>query len=218
MKKDENNNLIQELSQRVSFKDDGGLVHNKNTATSLNDNPAFGVENPMLRGLTLYGLTPRLWRGLHSTVQARAPLRREEQAAMTAASPRGFAPPINSSIVVIGGGPAGAMAALRLAAVGRNVVLIEREIGPHDKVCGEFLSAEAAAYLHQAGIAPRQLGAAPIRIVSLSAGEQVDRDHTSLPGVFALAPCPGCSTAPPRRRRRLPDSPRRRRRDDCFPR
>lgn len=99
---------------------------------------------------------------------------------MTAASPARIRAP-NQLVdrLVIGGGPAGAMASLRLAAAGRNVVLIERESGPHDKVCGEFLSAEAAAYLHQAGIAPRQLGAAPIRIVSLSAGDKLI--ETTLP-------------------------------------
>ena len=54
--------------------------------------------------------------------------------------------------LVIGGGPAGAMAAMRLAEAGRSVTLIEKEHGPHDKVCGEFLSREAVAYLHQAGM------------------------------------------------------------------
>ena len=99
---------------------------------------------------------------------------------MTAASPARIRAP-NQLVdrLVIGGGPAGAMASLRLAAAGRNVVLIERESGPHDKVCGEFLSAEAAAYLHQAGIAPRQLGAVLIRTVSISAGDKLV--ETALP-------------------------------------
>ena len=46
-------------------------------------------------------------------------------------------------IVCIGGGPAGSALATRLARSGREVVLVERETGPHDKVCGEFLSWEA---------------------------------------------------------------------------
>ena len=50
-------------------------------------------------------------------------------------------------VVVVGGGLAGAAAAARLAMAGRRVVLFERERGPHDKVCGEFLSGEAAAEL-----------------------------------------------------------------------
>jgi flavin-dependent dehydrogenase len=65
--------------------------------------------------------------------------------------------------LVIGGGPAGASAAILLARAGRGVILIERETGSHDKVCGEFISHEAAAYLHQLGIDLGALGAAPIR-------------------------------------------------------
>ncbi|MGB8029839.1 MAG: NAD(P)/FAD-dependent oxidoreductase [Terracidiphilus sp.] len=72
--------------------------------------------------------------------------------------------------LVIGGGPAGAMVALRLASAGREVVLLEKESGPHDKVCGEFLSREAVDYLHKAGINPLDLGATSIRTLRLSAG------------------------------------------------
>src|SRR5579872_6521351 len=75
--------------------------------------------------------------------------------------------------VVIGGGLAGAMAALHLAAAGRDVVLLEKERGPHHKVCGEFLSPEAVKYLQQAGIDPMALGAQPIEKLRLSAKRRV---------------------------------------------
>ncbi len=71
--------------------------------------------------------------------------------------------------LVIGGGPAGSFAALRLVAAGRQVVLLEKETVPHHKVCGEFLSREAVDYLHQAGVDPLDLGAAVIRTLRLSA-------------------------------------------------
>ena len=74
--------------------------------------------------------------------------------------------------LVIGGGPAGSMVALRLAAAGRKVTLFEKERFAHHKVCGEFLSREAVEYLHQAGVAPRELGAVPISRVRLSSGER----------------------------------------------
>ena len=48
-----------------------------------------------------------------------------------------------SGPVIIGGGPAGAAAAIMLARAGRAVTLIERSAEPADKVCGDFLSAEA---------------------------------------------------------------------------
>jgi flavin-dependent dehydrogenase len=82
------------------------------------------------------------------------------------------APPFAEHLV-IGGGPAGAMAALRLAAAGRRVVLLEREPGLHHKVCGEFLSREALSYLGQAGLDPLALGAVAIRTLRLSSGRTV---------------------------------------------
>ena len=75
--------------------------------------------------------------------------------------------------LVIGGGPAGSMLAMQLADAGRNVTLLEKEHGAHHKVCGEFLSREAVEYLHQARVAPSDLGAAPIHLVHLSSGRVV---------------------------------------------
>jgi menaquinone-9 beta-reductase len=72
--------------------------------------------------------------------------------------------------LVIGGGPAGAMAAIRLAGAGLQVTLIEREREAHAKVCGEFLSAEAAEYLDEVGIDLRALGAVSIDHVRLCNG------------------------------------------------
>jgi flavin-dependent dehydrogenase len=74
--------------------------------------------------------------------------------------------------LVIGGGLAGAMAAMRLTQAGREVLLIEKERTAHDKVCGEFLSPEAVAYLREAGVEPLGLGAARLRRVRLAAGER----------------------------------------------
>jgi flavin-dependent dehydrogenase len=81
--------------------------------------------------------------------------------------------------LVIGGGPAGSMAALRLAQAGCCVTLLEKECRPHHKVCGEFLSREAVEYLHQAGISPQGLGAAAIRFLRLSSGGNTTQ--TALP-------------------------------------
>jgi flavin-dependent dehydrogenase len=72
--------------------------------------------------------------------------------------------------LVIGGGPAGAMVAMRLAAAGRMPTLLEKERSAHHKVCGEFLSPEAVKYLNQAGVDPFDLGAVPITRVHLSSG------------------------------------------------
>ena len=67
--------------------------------------------------------------------------------------------------LVIGGGLAGAATAIRLAAGGREVTLFEREPGPVDKVCGEFLSREAGIYLTALGLDLTALGAVSIDAV-----------------------------------------------------
>jgi menaquinone-9 beta-reductase len=88
---------------------------------------------------------------------------------------------MSSSIdhVVIGGGLAGCMVGLKLAAAGREVVLLEKQREAHDKVCGEFLSAEAIGYLRRAGVDAGAAGAHPIGRVRL----HVDRRsvHARLP-------------------------------------
>lgn len=48
---------------------------------------------------------------------------------------------------IIGGGPAGTSAALEARRRGLRVAIWERERFPRDKVCGEFISAEALPLL-----------------------------------------------------------------------
>jgi flavin-dependent dehydrogenase len=81
--------------------------------------------------------------------------------------------------LVVGGGPAGSMLAMRLAAAGLQVTLLEREAAAHHKVCGEFLSREAVEYLKQEGLSPCELGAAPIHCIRLSTGRRAT--YASLP-------------------------------------
>jgi flavin-dependent dehydrogenase len=57
-----------------------------------------------------------------------------------------------SGPVIIGGGPAGSAAAIALARAGAAVTLIERNAGAADKVCGDFLSAEALAIIEDLGV------------------------------------------------------------------
>jgi flavin-dependent dehydrogenase len=67
-----------------------------------------------------------------------------------------------AEVLVIGGGPAGAAVAARLAAAGRAVILCERQAEPRPQVCGEFISASAVEELQGLALAPTQLGAVEI--------------------------------------------------------
>ena len=80
---------------------------------------------------------------------------------------------MNSEVLVVGGGPAGAAVAIQLARAGREVVLVEREAFSSDKVCGEFLSREAAEYLLALGLDPVTKGAVMIDKLRLCIGDDV---------------------------------------------
>jgi flavin-dependent dehydrogenase len=54
--------------------------------------------------------------------------------------------------IIVGGGPAGSAAAIELARAGRPVTLIERSSAAVDKVCGDFLSAEAVRRIEALGV------------------------------------------------------------------
>jgi flavin-dependent dehydrogenase len=79
---------------------------------------------------------------------------------------------LQQEVLVIGGGVAGCAAAIALARKGRSVTLIERELTPRHKVCGEFLSGEALEDLHALGLDVASLGAVPINYVRLAAARR----------------------------------------------
>lgn len=75
--------------------------------------------------------------------------------------------------LVVGGGLAGAAAAIRLRLAGRKAMLWERERGPHHKICGEFLSREGLVHLSALGIDAEALGAVPITNMRLVGARHV---------------------------------------------
>ncbi len=80
----------------------------------------------------------------------------------------------DAEAILIGGGVAGAAAAIALARAGRRrVILIEREAGPREKVCGEFLGADATACLARLGLDLSSLGAVPVHRARLAWGRRV---------------------------------------------
>jgi flavin-dependent dehydrogenase len=59
---------------------------------------------------------------------------------------------MSADILIAGGGPAGSLLATLLARRGQAVTLLEASRPPRHKLCGEFLSGEAAGWLTAAGL------------------------------------------------------------------
>lgn len=75
--------------------------------------------------------------------------------------------------VIVGGGIAGSVAAAMLARAGLSPLVLERSHGAHHKVCGEFLSWEAADTLRAAGFDVGSLGGSRIDHVRLISGSRI---------------------------------------------
>jgi flavin-dependent dehydrogenase len=72
-------------------------------------------------------------------------------------------------VLILGGGPAGAAAAIQLARGGVAPRLIERSLAPRNVVCGAFLGSDALSALKRLGLQPGDLGAKPIDMLRLVA-------------------------------------------------
>lgn len=79
--------------------------------------------------------------------------------------------------IVIGGGPAGATAAILLARAGWRVALVEKQIFPRRKVCGECIAASNLALLEALGTGQEfsRLAGPPLRQVALVCGSHMVR-------------------------------------------
>lgn len=67
-------------------------------------------------------------------------------------------------VAIVGAGPAGSSAAIRLALAGKRVVLVEKEKFPRHKLCGEFISPECRDHFDELGVhaAMREAGGVEI--------------------------------------------------------
>ena len=75
-------------------------------------------------------------------------------------------------VLIVGGGPAGAAAALGLARAGLPHLLIERSRTPQDALCGGFMSWRTLETLRRIGVAADELNPAPVTRTRLFAGGQ----------------------------------------------
>lgn len=83
------------------------------------------------------------------------------------------------TILIIGGGPAGAVAGVLLARAGLDVTLVERQRFPRDKVCGECISATGLATLGRSGLGEvlGRLGPAELTRATLVGPDGVSATH-----------------------------------------
>jgi 2-polyprenyl-6-methoxyphenol hydroxylase-like FAD-dependent oxidoreductase len=87
-------------------------------------------------------------------------------------------------VIVVGGGPAGSATAILLAERGWSVLLLEKAAFPRPKICGEYLSPEAARVLDRLGALKDvdAAGARPLRGMRI-----VAPDGTRLEGRYPTA-------------------------------
>ena len=67
-------------------------------------------------------------------------------------------------VIIGGGGPAGASAAIHLATGGARVLLVEQKKFPRAKLCGEFISPECTPHFERLGVAEQMFAAGPARL------------------------------------------------------
>src|SRR5947209_12953274 len=67
-------------------------------------------------------------------------------------------------VIIAGGGPAGASAAIHLATRGARVLLAEQKKFPRAKLCGEFISPECVLHFERLGVAEKILAAGPTNL------------------------------------------------------
>jgi flavin-dependent dehydrogenase len=67
----------------------------------------------------------------------------------------------NYDVIIAGGGPAGASAAIHLAMAGARVLVAEQKKFPRSKLCGEFISPECALHFDRLDVKDQMFAAEP---------------------------------------------------------
>ena len=91
-------------------------------------------------------------------------------------------------VLIAGAGPAGSIAAIRLARAGARVLLVDRARFPRDKLCGDTLNPGALRLLDRAGLRARvEAVSRPLEGMLITGNGGVHVRGTYGPGLFARA-------------------------------
>lgn len=94
--------------------------------------------------------------------------------------------PAACEVLVVGAGPAGSACARALAQAGRDVVLVDQQAFPRDKVCGDGLIPDAHRALQRLGLLEEVMARAqPVRHLRCIAPRG---GHIDVPGTLAVLP------------------------------
>ena len=89
--------------------------------------------------------------------------------------------------IVLGAGPAGAIAARQLAASGARVLLVEKKAFPRGKVCGACLNESALGVLESVGLSDLIAALGGTRLDAFQLGFRGRAMRLALPGGMALS-------------------------------
>ena len=85
-------------------------------------------------------------------------------------------------VAIVGAGPAGSAAAIRLVLAGKRVVLIEKEKFPRHKLCGEFISPECLTNFDELGV---------LDSMRVAGGVEIGAEHLNSAGALGQEPDDG---------------------------